>query len=39
MRMFASASNLSQYLVFVDAYDEDPVSHGYVVAKGRGVLR
>jgi hypothetical protein len=35
MRISASASNLLRYLVFVDAYDENPVSHKYVVAKGR----
>ena len=34
MRISASASNLLRYLVFVDAYDENPVSHRYVVAKG-----
>lgn len=33
MRMSASASNLLRYFVFVDAYDENPVSYRYVGPK------
>jgi len=35
LNVHVSASNLLRYLVFVDAYDENPVSHIYIVTKGR----
>lgn len=37
LQMSASTSNLLLYFVFVDAYDENPVSQKYLVANWRSV--